>query len=284
MTATKSKPTTADPDPAQEAPDEHDPFDDLPAPRNVIEALARVTWQIGGISKLTPEQRRRLTGVAGEPGGVNFAYRGIDQIASAAQPLFGRYGVVIVPKANTPEVIKIIKGNATMETTAWTRTTVEVEWSIYGPGGPEDKITAVTIGVADDNADKSVNKAMTAAFKNVLLRVLCIGDPQDDTDSYQRQPEDYNDPEPAGPPEPTPVQKLFERVKAAAGTPAADAMKETAAELKLKLTEKSLAENAGLFQRIEKLLDEEDARAKVAEQDAAAEAPQTEEAADGTEA
>jgi hypothetical protein len=90
MTATKSKPTTADPDPAQEAPDEHDPFDDLPAPRNVIEALARVTWQIGGISKLTPEQRRRLTGVAGEPGGVNFAYRGIDQIASAAQPLFGR--------------------------------------------------------------------------------------------------------------------------------------------------------------------------------------------------
>lgn len=284
MTATKSKPTTADPDPAQEAPDEHDPFDDLPAPRNVIEALARVTWQIGGISKLTPEQRRRLTGVAGEPGGVNFAYRGIDQIASAAQPLFGRYGVVIVPKANTPEVNKIIKGNATMETTAWTRTTVEVEWSIYGPGGPEDKITAVTIGVADDNADKSVNKAMTAAFKNVLLRVLCIGDPQDDTDSYQRQPEDYNDPEPAGPPEPTPVQKLWQRVLVAASTPAADAMKETAASLNLKLTERSLAENAGLFQRIEKLLDEEDARAKVAEQDAAAEAPQTEEAADGTEA
>jgi hypothetical protein len=191
---------------------------------------------------------------------------------------------VIVPKANTPEVNKIIKGNATMETTAWTRTTVEVEWSIYGPGGPEDKITAVTIGVADDNADKSVNKAMTAAFKNVLLRVLCIGDPQDDTDSYQRQPEDYNDPEPAGPPEPTPVQKLWQRVLVAASTPAADAMKETAAELKLKLTERSLAENAGLFQRIEKLLDEEDARAKVAEQDAAAEAPQTEEAADGTEA
>lgn len=284
MTATKSKPTTPDPDPAQEAPDEHDPFDDLPAPRNVIEALARVTWQIGGISKLTPEQRRRLTGVAGEPGGVNFAYRGIDQIASAAQPLFGRYGVVIVPKANTPEVIKIIKGNATMDTTTWTRTTVEVEWSIYGPGGPEDKITAVTIGVADDNADKSVNKAMTAAFKNVLLRVLCIGDPQDDTDSYQRQPEDYNDPEPAGPPEPTPVQKLWQRVVVAASTPAADAMKETAASLNLKLTERSLAENAGLFQRIEKLLDEEDARAKAAEQDAAAEAPQTEEATDGTEA
>jgi hypothetical protein len=61
-------------------------------------------------------------------------------------------------------------------------------------------------------------------------------------------------------------------------------MKETAADLKLKLTERSLAENAGLFQRIEKLLDEEDARAKAAEQDAAAEAPQTEEAADGTEA
>lgn len=262
-------------------------LDQLPKPRNVIEALARVEREIKGIRKLTPAQRARITGIEPTEKGVNFAYRGIDQIASLAQPLFGEYGVVFVPSVVGIKIDKIVKGNATMDTTPWTRTMVTVDYAIYGPGHYADEadvIHSVVIGLGDDNSDKGINKAMTAAFKNVLLRVLCIGDPQDDTDSYQRQPEDYNDPEPAGPPEPTPVQKLFERVKAAAGTPAADAMKETAAELKLKLTEKSLAENAGLFQRIEKLLDEEDARAKVAEQDAAAEAPQTEEAADGTEA
>lgn len=262
-------------------------LDQLPKPRNVIEAHARVEREIKGIRRLTPAQRARMTGIESGEKGVNFAYRGIDQIASLAQPLFGEYGVVFVPSVVDITIDKIVKGTtATMDNTPWTRTMVTVDFAIYGPGGAEneDVIHSVVIGLGDDNSDKGINKAMTAAFKNVLLRVLCIGDPQDDTDSYQRQPEDYNDPEPAGPPEPTPVQKLWQRVLVAASTPAADAMKETAASLNLKLTERSLAENAGLFQRIEKLLDEEDARAKVAEQDAAAEAPQTEEAADGTEA
>jgi hypothetical protein len=55
---------------------------------------------------------------------------------------------------------------------------------VYGPGGLEDRIESVTMGIGRDNSDKSANKAMTGAFKNLLLRLLCIGDPADDTDGH----------------------------------------------------------------------------------------------------
>ncbi len=280
MTTQRNSPATPPAPPPPEVAEEVelDPFDDLPAPRNVIEALSRVTWQIGGIRKLTPAQRRQLSGVAGDDKGVTFAYRGIDQIASAAQPLFGRYGVVVVPKANPPEVIKIIKGSATMDTTTWTRTTIEVEWSIYGPGGVDDKIVAVTYGVADDNSDKSVNKAMTAAFKNVLLRVLCIGDPADDTDRLQN-PHDYEPnqppPDPTPPPPDDPIVVLFNRVKSYGGTPVADELIALTKEMPgVKLTESGLKRNDTFRERVVAILDAADAAAVAGAQDADAEAPQ----------
>lgn len=245
-----------EPAPPLEVPTPEPEASPKPAPRNVIEAIARVELEVGGIRRLTPEQRRKLTGVAGESNGITFAYRGIDQIAAAAQQLFGEYGVVIVPRASTPEIIKILKGNATLENTQWTRTTVEVRWDIYGPGGVDDKITSVTIGVADDNADKSVNKAMTAAFKNLLLRILCIGDPQDDTDQYQ-DPNPGNGPQAAEPPA-DPIKVLFGRVKQYAGTPFADEMMDAAKASNLKLTEKNLKDNTVLRTKITEICDAAD--------------------------
>lgn len=248
-----------------------DDNEQLPKPTNVIEALARVEREIKGIRKLTPAQRARMTGIESGEKGVNFAYRGIDQIASLAQPLFGEYGIVMVPTVVELDVEKIVKGReATMDNTPWTRTTVKVQFAIFGPGGVNDCITSTVIGLGDDNSDKGVNKAMTAAFKNVLLRVLCIGDPQDDTDQYQRQPHEYDD-EPQGPPPVNPVKELWGRILARAGSPWADEMKQIADELGTKLTEKNLAAHKGFFDRVKSLLDRADEYDK---QDAAAEAPQ----------
>lgn len=185
-----------------------------PSPQHVVEALARVVRDIGGLTKWTAEQRR-AKGLHVESG-INYAYRGIDQIAGAAAPLFGKHGVVIVPTETTQEVTKIVKGNATIENTAWTRTTMTITWTIYGPGGLEDCFVAQTIGVGDDSSDKGSLKAGTAAYKLLLLRILCIGDPMDDTDSKDPQPEQ------------TEVVVLFERLKALAGTPEADEIKRSA--------------------------------------------------------
>lgn len=171
-------------DPEAVAAPEVEVIPELPPPANVIAAIARVMAEIGGIRKLTPQQREAMGMGGGDAQGIKYAYRGIDQLAQAAQPLFGKYGVVIVPNVLDTGIEKIVKGNATMETTTWTRTTVEVEWTLYGPGGMDDKIVTMLIGVGDDNVDKGVNKAMTASFKNLLLRILCIGDPQDDPDGH----------------------------------------------------------------------------------------------------
>lgn len=252
----------------------------LPRPTNVIEALARVEREIKGIRKLTPQQRAAISGVRSDERGVNFAYRGIDQIASLAQPLFGEYGIVMVPQVLDVDVDPILKGDRhTLDTTPWTRTTVKVKFDIYGPGGINDFITSTVIGVGDDNSDKGINKAMTAAFKNVLLRVLCIGDPQDDTDQYQRRPEDADDrpphdPTPVGPAPDDPIVVLFNRVKGYGGSPVQDDLRAAAERHKVKLTEKWLKENEAFRAEITEILDGADARQVAEEQDAAAEAPQ----------
>lgn len=158
-----------------------------PRPRNVIEALARVEAEIGGIRKLTPRERGST-----EERGVTYAYRGIDQIAAAAQPLMGRYGVVMVPN-----VLDLTSREVTINGKPWDHLTIVVEWSIYGPGGPDDRITSIVRGEGRDNSDKAINKAMTTAFKNVLLRVLCIGDPADDTDHSRHETDAPDRPPPS---------------------------------------------------------------------------------------
>jgi hypothetical protein len=263
-TATTKKTAPTNVAPQDEAPTEQaaplEPEPEAPpkpAPKNVIEAIARVELEIGGIRKLTPEQRRKLTGVAGEPNGITFAYRGIDQIAAAAQQLFGEYGVVIVPNIVSMDVEKVLKGyNATMETTQWTRTTMTVRYDLYGPGGVDDTISSTVIGVGDDNSDKGANKAATGAFKNLLLRILCIGDPQDDTDQYQN-PNPDGDHQPAAPPA-DPIKVLFGRVKQYAGTPFADEMMDAAKAANLKLTESNLKGNAVLRTKITEICDAAD--------------------------
>lgn len=171
----------------------------ITAPANVIEALARVEGEIGGI-----EKKR------GGDGGIQYAFRGIDAISTAVQPLFAKNGVIIVPHAVDYSVKEI-----TVNSKPWSDGTVAVTWHIYGPGGRDDMIVAQTVGIGRDQSDKQYPKAMTQAFKNLLLRLLCIGDPDDDTDgtTHERdagstQPRAAVRPADDGPREVTPAQEL----------------------------------------------------------------------------
>lgn len=153
-------------------------------PANVIAALALVEAEIGGI-----EKRR------GGDGGIQYAFRGIDAISTQVQPLFARHGVVIVPLVESYSLNEI-----TVNGKPWTDATVAVAWSIYGPGGTGDVIQARTVGMGRDSTDKGYPKAITQAYKNLLLRLLCIGDPEDDTDghTYERDEIDRERARPAG--------------------------------------------------------------------------------------
>ena len=153
----------------------------------VVEAIASIMGALGGIAKMTPEERRKK-GLGGGDTGISYAYRGIDQIAAAVQPLLAEHGVILVPFVTDSTVKEI-----TVNSKPWTDTFVTVKWSIYGPNN--SMVEACTEGWGRDNADKGYNKAMTGAFKNLLLRLLCIGDPDDDTDGHTHE-RDINDDRP----------------------------------------------------------------------------------------
>ena len=106
-----------------------------------------------------------------------YAYRGIEAVTKHVQPLFAKYGVVMVPQA---EITDIRPSPAMKE--GWTDVFMRVAWTITGPDGSQLK--AQTIGIGRDRADKGANKAMTQAFKYLLLDVLCIADSKDDSDSH----------------------------------------------------------------------------------------------------
>ena len=135
---------------------------------SVTEALAKVIAELPGIGK---DQQ-----AAAQQGG--YAYRGIEAITREVQPLFAKHGVVVAPHVHSYEVDHIeVNGKP------WTDTRLLVSYTVYGPGGLDDKIEAGPIlAIGRDNSDKGANKCMTQAFKYLLLQLLCVSDSKDDGD------------------------------------------------------------------------------------------------------
>ena len=197
----------------------------LVEPSNVIEAIRRVMLDLPGIGKMMGEDHKKRSGgqAGGGERGITYAYRSIEQITGEAQSLFAHHGVVFVPRVlttanQTERIIELLTGAGvaispegfgqvmsnmlpdpssierefTMGNagTRWTDTYLTVEYTIYGPGGTDDHITAGPfLAVGRDNSDKGFNKAMTQAFKQCLLQLLSIGDPQDEGE-HQRHEQD----------------------------------------------------------------------------------------------
>lgn len=143
------------------------PVDHYGAPL-VYAAIARVMAEVPGIGKddKAPEAM----------GG--YRYRGIEAVTRGLQALCGKHGVVIWPAA------KIVKAEPCATCKAgyydWL---VEVTWTVAGTDGVALTPAPVTYGIGRDHTDKGVNKAMTAAFKYLLLQLFMVGDGKDDADS-----------------------------------------------------------------------------------------------------
>lgn len=144
-------------------------------PTNVIEALARVTAEMPAIQKAHTMTQ-----------GANYKFRSIEQMTGHASTLFGRYGIVIVPIARDITYVDIVTQRGGTMTEAQSR----YEWAIYGPGGTDDVILASSFGQARDSGDKSANKAHTAAYKYLLMTLLCISDDKEDPDFERAEHQD----------------------------------------------------------------------------------------------
>ncbi|MGK3093743.1 ERF family protein [Streptomyces sp. WAC01490] len=93
----------------------------------------------------------------------NYNFRGIDDVMSAMAGPMRTHGVFILPTIAVQQQDRDGKV---------TRTLIKMRYRIYGPAG--DCLIAEVPGEAFDTADKSMNKAMSAALKYLLFMLFML--------------------------------------------------------------------------------------------------------------
>jgi hypothetical protein len=116
-------------------------------------------------------------------GPVRFKFRGVDDVMLAVGPALRKHGVIFAPS----RVVSVEHERyATAKGSPMDGVTLVVEYTITGPAG--DTMTAAAAGQASDSGDKAVPKAMSVAYRTVLLQALCIpaDDPDPDSQVHER--------------------------------------------------------------------------------------------------
>jgi hypothetical protein len=142
----------------------------------VYEAIGAV---IGDLSKTGISKDSKNT-----QQGYNF--RGIDAVYGALSPLLARYGLCILPRVVSREVVE--RQTKSGGTLFYTTLTVEFDFVCAKDGS---KHVVAVIGEAMDSGDKSSNKAMSAAYKYACLQAFCIpteGDNDADATTHEVKP------------------------------------------------------------------------------------------------
>ncbi|MFD8948966.1 ERF family protein [Streptomyces xanthophaeus] len=93
----------------------------------------------------------------------NYKFRGIDDVMSAMAGPMRSHGVFILPT---------IAGQRQDRDGKMTRTNITMRYRVYGPAG--DCLIAEVPGEASDFADKSTNKAQSAALKYLLFTLFML--------------------------------------------------------------------------------------------------------------
>ena len=162
----------------------------------VYTAIAAVAQDIAaeGISKNRKNQQQ------------GYAFRGIDDVYNALSTILSKHGLVILPRVLRRECVErqTAKGGNLFYTT------VEVEFDfVCAKDG--SKHTVKTFGEAMDSADKSTNKAMSAAYKYAAMQAFCIpteGDNDADATTHAVAPRQAK-------PEPLDVKKAVDAMRQA---------------------------------------------------------------------
>ena len=158
----------------------HAPVVTLPAtmPAALVRAVCNVMTELPAIGKAERS-----------PEGYN--YRGIESITKHAQVLMAKHGIMILPSTSVVSV----EPSPFMKD-GWQDVYVTCDWTIYGPDGVG--VTARTVGIGRDKADKGSNKGQTQAFKYLLLTLFCVADKADDSDGVTYEDERGHATQPRG--------------------------------------------------------------------------------------
>lgn len=138
--------------------------------KQIIEGLAAIMSEIGAIGKT-----KKSTG-------VNYAYRGIDDVMNELHPLLAKHQVITVP-----EVVEHHREERqTTSGKPMIYSIMTVKMHFVAVDGSE--IVATVVGEGMDLSDKAGNKAMAVAYKYACFQVFCIPTEEmakTDPDGYQ---------------------------------------------------------------------------------------------------
>lgn len=129
---------------------------------NIYESIAKIMEEVPAITKSDKNTTQ------------GFAYRGIDKVMNAMQPLLAKHKVFIVPEClerNREEKTTSKGGNLIYSI-------LKMKYRFYAEDG--SFVEAITVGEGMDSGDKSSNKAMAIAMKYAMFQVFCIPTEADD--------------------------------------------------------------------------------------------------------
>lgn len=162
----------------------------------VYAAIAGVAQEIAGegISKSRKNQQQ------------GYSFRGIDDVYNALAPILSKNNLVILPRVLSRECVE--RQTAKGGNLFYTIVEVEFDFVCSKDGS---KHTVKTFGEAMDSADKSTNKAMSAAYKYAAMQAFCIpteGDNDADATTHAVAPRQAK-------PEPLDVKKAVDAMRQA---------------------------------------------------------------------
>lgn len=121
-------------------------------------AWARVMADVKSVAKAG-----RATITMEKGGSYSFSYRGIDQVLNAVGPALRRHGVMVIPRA-----VEASYGNSGR----MREVQVNVTYAIIGPDGTS--IPAQSVGEGLDMGERGTTKALTNAYRNLLIAALTL--------------------------------------------------------------------------------------------------------------
>lgn len=139
----------------------------------VIERVAAIVAEMPAIGKSQRNEQQK------------FMYRGHDDVMNALNPLLSKYRVFFVPQV----IERVTAHRQTSKGGILYEVDLHVKYTFYGPQG--DTLVATAWGEGTDSGDKSTNKAMTMALKNVLAQVFAVSTEEHasyDTDRHSDEP------------------------------------------------------------------------------------------------
>ena len=170
----------------------------VPPPMTIHDRMVQILGELPAIGKDAFNQQQ------------SFHYRSHDDVLNALNPLLAKWGVFVVPY-----VLERVTGERkTRSGGTMYEVNLHVQYTFFGLSG--DYLIASAWGEGTDSGDKSTNKAMTMAFKNVLAQSFAVST-ADTIDSDGQTPEETTGRSQAHLRE---LEELIEEVKAADSDPA----------------------------------------------------------------